>query len=62
LAPGRSGTCVKSWLDEQTEQFRARIEIVVIDPFRPYASGVRKALPEGVSDGLCKGSVLSKGP
>lgn len=46
LAPGRSGTCVKSWLDEQTEQFRARIEIVVIDPFRPYASGVRKALPE----------------
>jgi transposase len=45
LAPGRSGSAVTSWLDAQSDQFRDRVEIVVIDPFRPYASGVRKALP-----------------
>jgi transposase len=45
LAPGRTGGCVKEWLGEQTEQFRTKIEIVVIDPSAPYASGVRAALP-----------------
>ena len=45
LAPGRSGACVRSWLAAQTAQFRAGIELVVIDPSAPYASGVRTALP-----------------
>ena len=45
LAPGRSGACVRTWLAEQTPQFRARIELVVIDPSAPYASGIRVALP-----------------
>jgi transposase len=45
LAPGRTGGCVKEWLGEQTEQFRTKIEIVVIDPSAPYASGIRAALP-----------------
>ena len=45
LAPGRSGACVRSWLAAQTAQFRAGIELVVIDPSAPYASGVRAALP-----------------
>jgi transposase len=45
LAPGRSGACVRTWLAEQTPQFRAGIELVVIDPSAPYASGVRAALP-----------------
>ena len=39
LAPGRTGSCVKEWLAEQTPAFRAAIEIVVIDPSAPYASG-----------------------
>ena len=43
LAPGRSGACVRSWLGEQTDAFRTGIEIVVIDPSAPYASGVRAA-------------------
>ena len=46
LAPGRTGACVKDWLAEQTPQFRARIELVVIDPSAPYAAGIRAALPE----------------
>ena len=45
LAPGRSGGCVRDWLGEQTEQFRAAVEIVIIDPSAPYASGIRAALP-----------------
>ena len=45
LAPGRTGGCVKDWLGEQTAAFREQIEIVVIDPSAPYASGIRAALP-----------------
>ena len=45
LAPGRTGGCVKDWLGEQTPAFRAAIELVVIDPSAPYASGIRAALP-----------------
>ena len=44
LAPGRTAACVRDWLGEQSDAFRRRIEIVVIDPSAPYASGVR-ALP-----------------
>jgi transposase len=46
LAPGRTGGCVKEWLSEQTPIFRNAIEIVVIDPSAPYASGIRTALPK----------------
>jgi transposase len=45
LAPGRTGGCVRDWLAEQTTAFRDRIEVVVIDPSAPYASGIRVALP-----------------
>jgi transposase len=45
LTPGRSGGCVRTWLAEQTPQFRAGVELVVIDPSAPYASGIRTALP-----------------
>jgi transposase len=45
LAPGRTGGCVRDWLGEQSDAFRRRIEIVVIDPSAPYASGIRTALP-----------------
>jgi len=45
LAPGRTGGCVKDWLGEQSVEFRSAIELVVIDPSAPYASGIRAALP-----------------
>jgi transposase len=45
LTPGRSGGCVRDWLGVQSDAFRRRIEIVVIDPSAPYASGIRAALP-----------------
>jgi transposase len=46
LAPGRTGGCVRDWLAEQTATFRDRVEIVVIDPSAPYASGIRATLPD----------------
>ena len=46
LAPGRSGSCVRAWLAEQTPAFRDAVELVVIDPSAPYASGIRAALPQ----------------
>jgi transposase len=46
LAPGRTGGCVKDWLTAQSEAFRKAVEIVVIDPSAPYASGIRTALPD----------------
>ena len=45
LAPGRTGGCVRAWLGEQTKAFRSAVELVVIDPSAPYASGIRAALP-----------------
>ena len=45
LAPGRTGGCVKDWLSEQSGEFRAAIQLVVLDPSAPYASGIRAALP-----------------
>src|SRR5215203_4511030 len=49
LAPGRTGACVRDWLGEQTDTFRNKIEIVVIDPSAPYASGIRvAALPDAL--------------
>jgi transposase len=48
LAPGRTGACVKDWLGEQTDAFRRKVQIVVIDPSAPYASGIRAALPDAL--------------
>jgi transposase len=45
LAPGRTGSCVKDWLGEQSDAFCKAVKIVVIDPSAPYASGIRAALP-----------------
>ena len=39
LPPGRTGGCVREWLGEQSNAFRRRIEIVVIDPRRRTRRG-----------------------
>jgi len=46
LSPGRTGSCVREWLAEQTTAFRDTVELVVIDPSAPYAAGIRAALPK----------------
>ena len=45
LAPGRSGASVRSWLQLQTPQFRAGIEVVAVDPSARFAAALREVLP-----------------
>lgn len=45
LAPGRSGACVKDWIALQSNDFRAGVAVVALDPSAPYAAGIRAALP-----------------
>jgi transposase len=45
LSPGRSGACVKDWITLQSNEFRAGVQVVAIDPSAPYAAGIRAALP-----------------
>ena len=42
---GRTSAAVAAWLASRTEEFRARIEVVVIDPQAGYAAAVRAVLP-----------------
>lgn len=46
LAPGRTGACVEAWIKSQDSAFRDAAKVVVIDPSAPYASGIRRALPD----------------
>ena len=46
LAPGRSGACVEALMSLQTREFRDGVAVVAIDPSAPYASGIRRALPQ----------------
>ena len=46
LPPGRSGACVEAWMSLQSKEFRDGVEVVAIDQSAPYASGIRRALPQ----------------
>jgi len=46
LVPGRSGTVYRTWLEEQTDAFRAGVRRAALDPFRGYANALRDALPD----------------
>jgi transposase len=43
---GRTSAAVKAWLAARSPEFRAAVEVVVIDPHAGYAAAVREALPE----------------
>jgi hypothetical protein len=43
---GRTSAAVQAWLAARSPEFRAGIEVVVIDPHAGYAAAVRAALPE----------------
>ena len=42
---GRTSAAVQAWLAARSEEFRAAVEVVVIDPHAGYAAAVRAALP-----------------
>jgi hypothetical protein len=43
---GRSSAAVQAWLAARTPEFRAGVEVVVIDPHAGYVAAVRAALPD----------------
>ena len=43
---GRTSAAVQAWLAARTPEFRAGVEVVVIDPHAGYAAAVRAALPD----------------
>jgi transposase len=43
---GRTSAAVQAWLGARTPEFRAAVEVVVIDPHAGYAAAVRAALPQ----------------
>jgi transposase len=43
---GRTSAAVQAWLAARSEEFRAGVQVVVIDPHAGYASAVRVALPD----------------
>ena len=43
---GRTSAAVQAWLGARTEQFRAGVKVVVIDPHAGYAAAVHAALPD----------------
>ena len=49
MAPGRSGTVYKTWLDAQSPAFRAGIKYAALDPFRGYANALRDGLEDAVA-------------
>ena len=49
VVPGRSGTAYRTWLDVQTEQFRAGVKHAALDPFRGYANALRDGLGDAVA-------------
>jgi transposase len=43
---GRTSAAVQAWLAARSEEFRAGVQVVVIDPHAGYAAAVRAALPD----------------
>ena len=48
MAPGRSKQVFRTWLDAQSEQFRAGIEVVAMDGFTGFKTAAAEALPDAV--------------
>jgi transposase len=45
---GRTTAAVRGWLEQRTGEFRATVQVVVIDPHAGYARAVRELLPHAV--------------
>ena len=49
LVPGRSKAVFTDWLEQQSEQFRAGIEVVAMDGFTGFKTAAAEALPDAVA-------------
>ena len=49
LVPGRSGEAYATWLQDRGEQFRARVRVATLDPFRGYKNAIDDQLQDARS-------------
>jgi transposase len=45
VVPGRSGRALSGWVDERSPEWRERIGVAALDPFRGYAIALTTSLP-----------------
>jgi len=48
LAAGRSGAVVVAWVESLPQAWRDQVKIVALDPSAPFASAIRRVLPDAV--------------
>ena len=48
VIPGRTGNAYASWILQQEQQWRDRIRLAALDPFRGYATALAATLPQAV--------------
>ena len=46
VVEGRSGKSLSVWVSTQPEQWRGRVDVAALDPFRGYANALRTCLPQ----------------
>ena len=49
LVPGRSAAALKTWLADQTPQFRDQVEVVAMDGFGGYKTAATEVLPDATA-------------
>lgn len=49
LVPGRSGQIYREWLDERGQDFRAGVEVAILDPFLGYKNDIGDQLEDAVA-------------
>jgi transposase len=49
LVPGRSAAALKTWLADQTAQFRDRVQVVAMDGFGGYKTAATEVLPDATA-------------
>ena len=49
LVPGRSAAALKSWLADQSQAFRDRVEVVAMDGFGGYKTAAADVLPDATA-------------
>jgi len=49
LVPGRSGTVYKTWLDQRGKEFKNRVQVATLDPFRGYKNAIDDKLADATA-------------
>lgn len=48
VVPGRSGKALSQWVNQRSAEWRERVTVAALDPFRGYATALTESLPAAV--------------